>query len=182
MNLAVRDVRYHRFKFFSSTLGVSLLIMVVVAIGGIVRGVISDSSTIIEKTGADLWVVQAYGGHPEGKTLGPFVETSRLPERVYHAIETMPGVAQASPLALAWEHLDTMPRPTPLMKFMYVNTLLNTAAMVQPGWMAMPHPQRFIAMAYEPGNDGGPPLTLAGRGMAASHYEIVAAIGPGFDT
>ncbi|MBB4518629.1 hypothetical protein GGD68_007437 [Paraburkholderia fungorum] len=43
MNLAVRDVRYHLFKFFSSTLGVSLLIMVVIAIGGIVRGVISDS-------------------------------------------------------------------------------------------------------------------------------------------
>jgi putative ABC transport system permease protein len=180
MNLAVRDVRYHLFKFFSSTLGVSLLIMVVIAIGGIVRGVISDSSTIIEKTGADLWVVQAYGGHPEGKTLGPFVETSRLPERVYHAIESMPGVAQASPLALAWEHVDMMPRPTPLMKFMYMNTLVNTAAMVKPGWMAMPSTQRFIVIGYEPGKIGGPPVIVAGRGIAASHYEIVADIGTGF--
>src|SRR5260370_27783846 len=102
MNLGVGDVRYHTFKFFSSTLGVSLLIMVVVAIGGIVRGVISDSSTIIEKTGADLWVVQAYGGHPEGQTLRPFLETSRLPERVYHAIATMPRRPPASPRALAW--------------------------------------------------------------------------------
>ena len=39
MNLAIRDVSYYRFKFLSSTIGVSLLIMVVVAIGGIVRGV-----------------------------------------------------------------------------------------------------------------------------------------------
>ena len=76
MNLAIRDVSYYRFKFLSSTIGVSLLIMVVVAIGGIVRGVISDSSIIIENTGADLWVVQAYGAHPQGGTLGPFVEIS----------------------------------------------------------------------------------------------------------
>ena len=82
MNLAIRDVSYYRFKFLSSTIGVSLLIMVVVAIGGIVRGVISDSSTIIENTGADLWVVQAYGAHPQGGTLGPFVEISRMPQSI----------------------------------------------------------------------------------------------------
>ncbi|MDT8835841.1 ABC transporter permease [Paraburkholderia fungorum] len=180
MNLAIRDVRYHLFKFFSSTLGVSLLIMVVIAIGGIVRGVISDSSTIIEKTGADLWVVQAYGANPEGRTLGPFVETSRLPEHLYHAIETMPGVAQVSPLALAWEHVEMMPRPTPLMKFMYMNTLLNTATMVKRGWMNMPHTQRFIVIGYEPGKIRGPPVIVAGRGIVASHYEIVADVGTGF--
>lgn len=180
MNLAIRDVRYHRFKFFSSTIGVSLLIMVVVAIGGIVRGVISDSSTITVETGADLWVVQAYGAHPQGGTLGPFVETSRLPEYLYHAIEAMPGVAQASPLAFAWEHVQTMPHPTPLMKFMYINTLINTATMVKPGWMAMPRVQRFIVIGYEPGKIGGPPAIVAGRGIEASHYEIVADVKTGF--
>src|SRR6266481_6482352 len=180
MNLAVRDVRYHRFKFFSSTIGVSLLIMVVVAIGGIVRGVISDSSTIIERTGADLWVVQAYGAHPQDPTLGPFVEISRIPEYLYHAIETMPGVAQASPLAMAWEHVPTMPRPTRLMKFMYMNALINTATMVKPGWMTMPHDQRFIVIGYEPGKIGGPPVIVAGRGIEASPYELVADAGTGF--
>ena len=180
MNLAIRDVRYHRFKFFSSTFGVSLLIMVVIAIGGIVRGVISDSSTIIEATGADLWVVQAYGAHPLDGTLGPFVETSRLPEGIYHAIAAMPGVAEASPLATAWEHVQRMPSPTPLMKFMYVNALLNTATMVKPGWMAMPHTQRFIVIGYELGRIGGPPVIVAGRGIVASHYEIVADEGTGF--
>src|SRR6516164_2806141 len=129
MNLAVRDIVYYRLKFFSSTIGVSLLIMVVVAIGGIIRGIISDSSTIIENTGADLWVVQAKGAHPQEGTLGPFVEISRIPQSVYHAIESMSGVAEASPLVTAWEHVRRMPRPTFLMKFMYINTLINTTTM-----------------------------------------------------
>lgn len=180
MNLAIKDVSYHKFKFFSSTIGVSLLIMVVVAIGGIIRGIILDSATIIEDTGADLWVVQAYGAHPQGGTLGPFVEISRLPEPIYHAIETMEGVAQASPLATAWEHLKVMPQPTRLMKFMYMNTLLNTATMVKPGWMEMPKLQRFIVIGCQLGKIGGPSVIVSGRGIEASHYEIVADIKTGF--
>lgn len=180
MNLAIRDVRYHRFKFFSSTFGVALLIMVVVTIGGIIRGVISDSSTIVKATGADLWVVQSHGAHPQEGMLGPFVETSRIPENLYHAVETMPGVAQASPIATAWEHVPVMPQPTPLMKFMYMNTLLNTATMVKPGWMAMPKLQRFIVIGYEPGKIGGPPSIVAGRRIEASHYEVVADVSAGF--
>jgi len=180
VNLALRDISYHRFKFFSSTFGVSLLIMVVMAIGGIIRGVILDSATIINETGADLWVVQAYGAHPQGGTLGPFVETSRLPQQVYHAIEAIPGVAQASPLATAWKHVEVMPHPTRLMKFMYINALLNTATMVKPGWMAMPKLQRFIVIGYQRGKIGGPPTIVAGRGIQASHYEIVADVKTGF--
>jgi putative ABC transport system permease protein len=180
MNLAIKDVSYYRFKFFSSTIGVSLLIMVVVTIGGIVRGIISDSSTIIEETGADLWAVQAWGAHPRAGTLGPFAEISRLPQSVYHAIAAMPGVAEASPLAMAWEHVERMSRMTPLMKFMYINTLLNTATMVKPGWMAMTHAQRFIVIGYELGKIGGPPVIIAGRGIEASHYEVVADVTTGF--
>lgn len=180
MNLAIKDVGYYRFKFFSSTIGVSLLLMVVIAIGGIVRGVILDSATIVEQTKADLWVVQAYGAHPQGETLGPFVEASRLPQHIYHAIEAMPGVAQASPLAIAWEHVDTIPHPTRLMKFMYMNALLNTANMVKPGWMAVPQNQRFIVIGYRPEKIGGPPAIVAGRGIEAGHYEIVADVATGF--
>ncbi len=180
MNLAFRDVRYHGFKFFSSTLGVSLLIMVVVTIGGIIRGVILDSSTLITSTGADLWVVQTNGAHPQVGTFGPFVEISRLPESIYHAIEAVPGVAEASPIVTAWEHVPQMPRPTRLMKFMYINALLNTRTMVKPGWMAMPRAQRFIVVGYEAGRIGGPPVIVAGRGIEASHYEIVADVKTGF--
>ncbi len=75
--------------------------MVVVASVGIVRAVILDSATIVEATGADLCMVQAHGTHPQGETREQFVETSRLPKYLYHAIEVMPGVASASPLATA---------------------------------------------------------------------------------
>ncbi len=180
MNLAVRDIRRNKRKFFSSTIGVSMLIMVVVAIGGIIRGVISDSSTIVQQTKADLWIVQAYGAHPQDGTLGPFVENSRIPEYLYHAIEAMPGVEQASPMVLAWEHVPAMMHATPLMKFMYVNTLINTATMVRPGWMVPPRAQRFIVVGYEPGRLGGPTTIVAGRGIIASHYELVADARTGF--
>ncbi len=179
MNLAFRDIRYHGFKFFSSTLGVSLLIMVVVTIGGIIRGVILDSSTLIESTGAELWVVQKNGAHPGVGTYGPFVEISRLPESIYHAISVIPGVAEAGPIVTAWEHVPQIMRPTPLMKFMYLNALLNTQTMVKPGWMAVPR-VRFIVVGYEPGRIGGPPVIVAGRGIEASHYEIVADVKTGF--
>jgi putative ABC transport system permease protein len=180
MNLAFKDISYHRFRFLSSTLGVSLLVLVIVTIGGIIRGVILDSATIIEKTGADLWVVQAYGAHPQGGTLGPFVEMSRLPQLAWHAIQSIPGVAEVGPLAMAWEHLEVMPQPTPLMKFMYLNTLLNTATMVEPGWMAMPKLQRFVVVGYQLGKLGGPAEIVTGRGIEASHYELVADMSTGF--
>ena len=173
MNLAFKDIRYHRFKFLTSTVGVGLLLMVVFAIGGIIRGIILDSATIIEMTGADLWVVE------KGK-LGPFVEISRIPEDDYHAIEATHGVAEASPLVMAWEHVMSPMQPTPLMKFMYMNALLGTRNMIKPGWMAMPMDSRFIVIGYKPGHLGGPPSLVAGRGIEASHYEIVADVNTHF--
>ncbi|MFP5211655.1 MAG: ABC transporter permease [Acidobacteriota bacterium] len=172
MNLAIKDIRYHLFKFITSTIGVGLILMVVLTIGGIIRGVILDSATIIQATGADLWVV-------EKDWLGPFVEISRLPEDYYHAIQAMHGVAEASPLATAWVHVERPFRPTPLMKFMYMNTVIGTRTMVRPGWMAIPHDLRFIVIGYEPGHIGGPPVIVAGRGIEASHYEIVADVRTG---
>ncbi len=172
MNLAIKDIRYHLFKFITSTVGVGLILMVVLTIGGIIRGVILDSATIIQATGADLWVV-------EKDWLGPFVELSRFPEDYYHAIRAMHGVAEVSPLVMAWDHIERPMRPTPLMKFMYMNTLIGTRTMVEPGWMQMPHDLRFIVIGYEPGRIGGPPTIVAGRGIEASHYEIVADVKTG---
>lgn len=174
MNLALKDTRHHLFKFIGSTIGVGLLLMVVLTIGGIIRGIILDSSTITEETGADLWISQK-------NWLGPFVEISRIPEDYYHAVQAMYGVAEASPLVMAWDHVIRRPRPTPLMKFMYMNTVIGTRTMVQPGWLNMPMEQRFIVIGYEPGHIGGPPAIVAGRGIEASHYEIVADVKTGFE-
>ncbi len=172
MNLALKDARYHLFKFLSSTIGVSLLLMVVFTLGGIIRGVILDSSTIVTATNADLWVVQK-------DWLGPFVEVSRLPEDYYHAIQSMHGVAEASPLVMAWDHIDHPPASSGLMMFMYRNAKIGTATMLEPSWLEMVSELRFLLIGYEAEHIGGPPMIVAGRGIEASHYEIVADVKTG---
>lgn len=92
MNLALRDIRYHRGRFVQTCLGLGLLLAVVMSMGGIYRGLVSDALAILEATGADLWVVQQ-------DTSGPFAATSRIPEDMKHRIRSVPGVAEASPLS-----------------------------------------------------------------------------------
>jgi putative ABC transport system permease protein len=167
MNLALKDARYHLFKFISSTIGVSLLLMVVFALGGIIRGVILDSSTIITATGADLWIVQK-------GWLGPFVEVSRLPEDDYRAIQSLHGVAEASPLVMAWDHVQHPMQAAGLMLFMYRNARIGTETMVEPHWTDMAPELRFLLVGYSLGHIGGPPMIVAGRDIEASHFEIVA--------
>jgi len=172
MNLAFKDVRYHFFKFVSSTIGVSLLMMMVFTLGGIIRGVILDSSTIIGAAEADLWVVQK-------GWLGPFVEISRLPEDYYHGIQAMHGVAEASPLVMAWNHVEHPVGTSGLMMFMYRNAQFGTRTMVEPHWLDMARELRFLLIGYEPDHLGGPPMIVAGRHIEASHYEIVADVRTG---
>jgi len=172
MNLALKDARYHIFKFISSTIGVSLLLMVVFVLGGIIRGVILDSSTVVVATNAHLWVVQK-------DWLGPFVEVSKLPEDYYHAIQSMHGVAEASPLVMAWDHIDHPPASSGLMMFMYRNARLGTQTMVEPYWFDMVRELRFLLIGYEADHIGGPPMIIAGRGIEASHYEVVADVKTG---
>jgi putative ABC transport system permease protein len=172
MNLALKDTRYHLLKFISSTMGVSLLLTVVFALGGVIRGVILDSSTVATATGADLWVVQK-------DWLGPFVEISKLPEDYYHGIQAMHGVAEASPLVMAWTHIQHPPGSSGLMMFMYQNARIGTAAMVGPHWLDMVRELRFLLIGYEPDHIGGPPMIVAGRGIEASHHEVVADVKTG---
>ena len=173
MNLALKDIGYHRVKFFSAVAGVSLMIMMVLVIGGVVRGMFEDSSDIVTATGADLWVV-------EKDRQGPFVENSAIPEDYYHAIEVIPGVAQASPLVIAWESVARMPLMAPVAKGMYANAFFTTQTMTKPGWMDMQKAQRFVLIGYKPERMGGPPSLIAGRGIEADNYEIVADERTGF--
>ena len=92
MNLAFRDIRYHRGRFILTSIGLGLLLGVVISMGGIYRGLFADALTILTITQADIWVVQ------QGSN-GPFAESSRLPEDVKYRIKAVPGVAEASPLS-----------------------------------------------------------------------------------
>ncbi len=88
MNLAIRDIRHNFGRFALTTIGVGLLLMTVMGMSGIYRGLISDATLLVERVGADLWLVQ-------GNTRGPFAEISRVPSTLEDRARAVPGVAQA---------------------------------------------------------------------------------------
>jgi putative ABC transport system permease protein len=88
MNLAIRDIRHNAGRFAFTTVGIGLLLMVVMGMGGIYRGLIHEATLLVDRVGADLWVVQ-------GSTRGPFAEISRIPASLEQRVRAVPGVAQA---------------------------------------------------------------------------------------
>jgi putative ABC transport system permease protein len=90
MNLAVRDIGRRPGRFALSCIGVGLLLTLVLSYSGIYHGFVYEALTLIDKAGADIWVVQR-------DTRGPFAEQSRLPEDIRYRMATLPGVAAASP-------------------------------------------------------------------------------------
>lgn len=88
MNLASKDIRHNFGRFALTTVGIGLLLMIVMGMGGIYRGLIAEAILLVDKIGADLWVVQ-------GCTRGPFAEISRVPANLEDRARAVPGVASA---------------------------------------------------------------------------------------
>lgn len=88
MNLAIRDIRHNAGRFVFTTMGIGMLLMLVMGMGGIYRGLIFEATLLVDRVGADLWVVQ-------GSTRGPFAEISRVPVNLEDRVKAVPGVAQA---------------------------------------------------------------------------------------
>lgn len=88
MNLAVRDIRHNSGRFAFTTVGIGLLLMIVMGMGGIYRGLIHEATLLVDRVGADIWIVQ-------GSTRGPFAEISRIPATLEDRVRAVPGVAQA---------------------------------------------------------------------------------------
>jgi len=88
MNLASKDIRHNWGRFALTTLGVGMLLMVVMGMGGIYRGIVEDATLLIDRVGADLWIVQR-------NTRGPFAEVSRVPPNLVHRASAVPGVQSA---------------------------------------------------------------------------------------
>jgi putative ABC transport system permease protein len=88
MNLAIRDIRHNAGRFAFTSVGIGLLLMIVMGMGGIYRGLIHEATLLVDRVGADLWVVQ-------GSTRGPFAEISRVPATLEDRVRAVPGVARA---------------------------------------------------------------------------------------
>ncbi len=87
MNLALKDIRHNFGRFALTTAGIGLLLMIVMGMGGIYRGLIREATLLVDKIGADLWLVQ-------GGTRGPFAEISRVPANLEDRARAVPGVAR----------------------------------------------------------------------------------------
>ena len=88
MNLAWRDIRHQGPRFVVTGLGLGLLFAVVLAMGGIYRGMVEDAVVLVNHMGADLWLVQR-------DTRGPFAERSVVPEVLETRARGVPGVQWA---------------------------------------------------------------------------------------
>ncbi len=88
MNLAVRDIRHNAGRFAFTSVGIGMLLMIVMGMGGIYRGLIFEATLLVDRVGADLWIVQ-------GSTRGPFAEISRIPANLEDRVRAVPGVASA---------------------------------------------------------------------------------------
>jgi len=92
MDLAIKDISHRPKRFILTCIGIGMLLMVVMAMGGIYRGLVDDATLMVEKTGADVWVVQK-------DTNGPIAESSRIPEDLKHTLGVLPGVEDTGALS-----------------------------------------------------------------------------------
>lgn len=88
MNLAFHDIRHHMARFVATSAVVGLLFTVVLAMAGIYQGLVDDATVLLERTDADLWVVQR-------GTRGPFADPSRLDPSLELRVAAVPGVLSA---------------------------------------------------------------------------------------
>lgn len=92
MNLAIKDIRHNFGRFALTAVGIGMLLMVVMGMGGIYRGVVEDATLLIDRVGADLWIVQR-------DTRGPFAELSRIPSKLVYRAAAVPGVKSSREFA-----------------------------------------------------------------------------------
>ena len=88
MNLAAKDIQHNLGRFALTIFGIGMLLMIVMGMAGIYRGLIEDATLLIERIGADLWVVQR-------DTRGPFAELSQVPRTLVYRVQAVPGVESA---------------------------------------------------------------------------------------
>lgn len=147
ISLAGRDILHAWGKFIFTGVGLGLLIGVTLTMAGVYRGMVSDGKVLLDNSGADLWVVQQ-------DTLGPYAESSSIPDDVWRGIRTMDGVAEAANVTYLTMQVRRREQ--------------DVRAMV------------VGIAAGGPGTPGWPPHLVDGRHVTRSHYEAVVDVATGF--
>ncbi len=147
ISLAGRDILHAWGKFVFTGIGLGLLIGVTLTMAGVYRGMVEDGKVLLDNSSADLWVVQK-------DTLGPYAESSSIPDDLWRSIRTMPGVAEAANITY--------------LTMQVIKDDKDVRAMV------------VGITAGEAGTPGWPPQLISGRQITRGHYEAVADIAAGF--
>ena len=152
ISLAGRDILHAWGKFVFTGVGLGLLIGVTLTMAGVYRGMVDDGKVLLDNSGADLWVVQK-------DTLGPYAESSSVPDDLWRSIRTMPGVIETANVTYLTMQVT---------KQSHTN-VQDVRAMV------------VGIAAGGAGTPGWPPQLVAGRQITRGHYEAVADIASGFE-
>ncbi|MBK5914592.1 ABC transporter permease [Rhodocyclus purpureus] len=153
ISLAGRDILHAWGKFIFTGVGLGLLIGVTLTMAGVYRGMVDDGRVLLDNSGADLWVVQR-------DTLGPYAESSSIPDDLWRSIRTMPGVAQAANVTYL--------------------TMQVGRGEAEPGGARVDVRAMVVGIAAGgPGTPGWPPQLAAGRQITRGHYEAVADLASG---
>ena len=144
ISLAGRDILHSSSKFVLTGMGLGLLIGVTFTMAGVYRGMVDDAKVLLNNSGADLWAVQK-------DTLGPYAESSSIPDDLYRGILGMPGVAQAANVT-------------------YLTMQIRKGAT----------DVRAMVVGVVTGELGEPDYLIAGRRMTRGHYEAVADVSTRF--
>ncbi|MBW7896080.1 MAG: ABC transporter permease [Opitutaceae bacterium] len=147
ISLAGRDILHSWGKFVFTGIGLGLLIGVTLTMAGVYRGMVDDGKALLDNSGADLWVVQK-------DTLGPYAESSSIPDDSYRGILGMPGVSRAANVT----YLTMQVR----------HGAKDVRAMV------------VGVVPGGPGEPGQPTSLVAGRHITRGHYEAVADVATKF--
>lgn len=154
INLAWRDSVHHWGKLLVTGCGLGLLVGVTVSMAGVYRGMVEDAEALIERSGADLWVVEQH-------TLGPFAEASRIDDDLDRSIRQLPGVGQVANTTF---QTLLIPRSTGEQRVLVAGVPLGV-----PGDLAQP-PALLAGRPLQQARDE----LLADRGAGLSIGEVVA--------
>lgn len=87
MNLALKDIRFGLGRFLLTVVGVAFLVTAATGMLGLYRGIVDDALLVIDRIGADLWVVQ-------GGRAGPFAEGSAISSTMDRRVGGLAGVEE----------------------------------------------------------------------------------------
>lgn len=160
ISLAGRDILHGWRKFLLTGIGLGLLIGVTFSMAGVYRGMVDDAQVLLSNSGADLWVVQ------QG-TLGPYAESSSLPDDAWRSLYGVTGVAE-------------------LANVTYFTMQVRQGDASGPGGRSGRDGRdvRAMVVGMVPGASWGAPgwprHLVAGRHITRGHYEAVADVATGF--